>query len=251
MRGPDTRQPPLPSSQPAVTRGMARQGCTGCFRQMRGRVILVAALLVLVTCALWALSPVFHAPLLVFVNPVPYFRQYTFVVHRGQTHISALAWSPDGKRIASASSEQNTIQVGNAASGRTLFSYQAPRGKLSPLAWSPDGTRLALADLAHSLVVLEGTSGKTDFAVAGTGGELSVAWSPDGRQIAAVTQAFDVRVWDAASGQAQATLHDGTAQAVARSPNGKELASASQDGNVRVWELAAERPSRVGRARLA
>lgn len=240
MRPPAFPQPPFPSGQPAPAPMLARRGCVGCLVRVRGCLLLLAALAVLATGGLWALSLVLHAPMQVFVNPLPYLRQYTFVVHHGQTLVYALAWSPDGKRIASAGDE-GTVQVWDVASGRERFTYQSQRDTPIQLAWSPDGTRLALADTAHPLVVLDAASGRTIFAVAGSAGQRGVAWSPDGRLIAAINEASDVRLWDAASGEVVATLPADAADEVAWSPTGKDLAAASQDGSVRVWEVASGR----------
>ena len=51
--------------------------------------------------------------------------------------VTALAWSPDSKHIASASGD-STVQVWNATSGKTIFTYKhaAP---VYTVAWSPDG----------------------------------------------------------------------------------------------------------------
>src|SRR5262249_46271660 len=55
----------------------------------------------------------------------------------------AVAWSPDGSRIASADGDANgSVHIWNAANGQTLASHQAPL--VRALAWSPNGTRLAL-----------------------------------------------------------------------------------------------------------
>jgi hypothetical protein len=59
--------------------------------------------------------------------------------------VTAVAWSPDGRRIASGSDDK-TVQVWNAAAGNTLLIYRGHTGWLSSVqavAWSPDGRRIA------------------------------------------------------------------------------------------------------------
>ena len=61
------------------------------------------------------------------------------------THpINSLAWSPDGKTIASGSADK-TVRVWNASSGKTLLTYRGHTDVVNSLAWSPNGTRVASA----------------------------------------------------------------------------------------------------------
>jgi len=54
----------------------------------------------------------------------------------------SVAWSPDGKRLATASSD-NMAKVWDAASGQELLTLTGQVGPVWSLAWSPDGKRLA------------------------------------------------------------------------------------------------------------
>jgi eukaryotic-like serine/threonine-protein kinase len=54
----------------------------------------------------------------------------------------ALAWSPDGKRIASGSAD-GTVQVWDAVSGSTISTHQRYYGAVLSVAWSPDSKRIA------------------------------------------------------------------------------------------------------------
>ena len=55
-----------------------------------------------------------------------------------------MAWSPDGKRLATASWDK-TAKVWDAASGQELLTLKGHTGMVISVAWSPDGKRLATA----------------------------------------------------------------------------------------------------------
>lgn len=67
--------------------------------------------------------------------------------HDGQ--ISALAWSQDGTRIASASNED--VRIWDASTGRLLSVYREHETQVTALAWSPDSLRIASGDGSGSL----------------------------------------------------------------------------------------------------
>ncbi|HEY7415828.1 MAG TPA: WD40 repeat domain-containing serine/threonine-protein kinase, partial [Ktedonobacteraceae bacterium] len=56
--------------------------------------------------------------------------------------VGTLAWSPDGRSIASGGSD-GTIHVWDARTGGAIFIYKGHSGDINALAWSPDGTRIA------------------------------------------------------------------------------------------------------------
>jgi WD40 repeat protein len=152
---------------------------------------------------------------------------------------TALAFSPDGKTLASANAG---VTLWDAQTGKKLLSFPPDAGfGGSAVAFSPDGRRL-LGDTGTTLRVWEVPSGKEVAIVPrlDSGGPLSLAVSPDGRWAALVHLGkHSIRVWDLAQGAEVLTLrgHTHLVQDVAFSPEGARLASASADGSVKVWDL--------------
>src|SRR5207248_8087414 len=66
-------------------------------------------------------------------------------IFRGHTQqIRGIAWSPDGKHIASASYD-NTVRVWEVAEGGHVYVYLGHFSAVYTVAWSPDGKRIASA----------------------------------------------------------------------------------------------------------
>jgi serine/threonine protein kinase len=78
---------------------------------------------------------------------------YTYRVH--SNWVNAVAWSPDGRRIASGSKD-GMVQVWDATDGGHVFTYRGHSGHsdgVFTVAWSPDGTRIASGSQDHTVQV--------------------------------------------------------------------------------------------------
>ena len=80
----------------------------------------------------------------------------TRLVHRDP--VLACAWSPDGRRIVSGSSD-HTLRVWDAESGRSVMELKGHSYSVNACAWSPDGRRIVLGSSDHTLRVWDADTG--------------------------------------------------------------------------------------------
>ena len=156
--------------------------------------------------------------------------------HTGE--VGSVAFSPDGKRLATASGD-GTVKVWDAATGQETLTLKGHTSVSTSVAFSPDGKRLASASRDETVKVWDAATGQETLTLKGhTSDVRSVAFSPDGKRLASASDDRTVKVWDAATGQETLTLkgHNGHVTSVAFSPDGKRLASASVDRTVKVWD---------------
>jgi len=158
-----------------------------------------------------------------------------------------LAWSRDGRRVASGGF-CGMVDVWDAASGRLLRQVDEG-GELSGVALSPDGTRLLVTSWDSRGTIWDVASGKPLVNLIGhTRGISGVALSRDGRRVLTASLDHTVRLWNAGSGQLMRTFRmPELAASLSFSPDGRWVLTYHYD-SVRLWSAATGRLVRVLRA---
>jgi WD40 repeat protein len=173
--------------------------------------------------------------------------------HEGE--VAAVAWSHDGKRVVSVSSDK-TAHVWDAATGRVLHVLAGP-GDLAFAGFTLDDRRLVTVSTFGRAQLWDAASGRQLGALDPRRGpspldtyspgisplSARVDFSPDGRRVltALYEKKDDVaRLWDADTGQALAVLkgHDSPLQSARFSPDGRRVVTTSLDRTARVWDAA-------------
>ncbi len=184
----------------------------------------------------------------------PFNRTTAFTLSGHTSGVKSVAWSPDGKYIASGSFDQ-TVRVWDALNGGKPIYTLSHSNYVKSVAWSPDSKYIASSTgdtssqgTGEHLVYIWNTNTKKMLLKYNghNDGVATVAWSRDGKLIASAGGNISsgdgdtsVQVWDAFNGNKVLTYsgHQKMVNSVAWAKEGPLIASASWDTTVQVWKV--------------
>jgi WD40 repeat protein len=202
-----------------------------------------------------------------------------FTVRGHNGPVQAVAWSPDGTRLASAD-QQGVVKIWDVANSKEVqsFNVQALNFQglgVMGLAWSSDGKLLAAAG-PKTVQIWEADSGNLSQTLqqaanihlrAGmptppnaTPEENAAAnarqlfrfsqtalliWNPRSEKLALADTDGKLQIWDLSAATKDPLViraHEGGVHSAAWSPNGSRLASISYEAVIKIWDTASDRP---------
>lgn len=164
--------------------------------------------------------------------------------------VTSLAFSPDGKKLATGGFLGDDVWLWDVADGEPILLVPEASGgsSVEAIAWHPQGKFLAATGIDY--MATGGNDGKTGiWNVEGrhpiawiAGGGTALAYHPRGHHLAIASLVQTVRVWDVSSKEPAHAVeligHLDAVTCLAYSPDGAWLATGSDDHSVRIWDSA-------------
>jgi WD40 repeat protein len=168
------------------------------------------------------------------------------------SRVTAVAWSRDGKLIASGHDEGLVI-LWDAATGTELRRFAKGHDAIvNSLAFAPNGKWFVSGSVDRTVRIWDCQQGNQIMCLDDSSDTIRcVAVSPDGKIVAASVGDYDglIRLWDFESGRELGRIQPTKARVhqIAFSPDGKLLAGTGPNNSLCLWEVA----SRLERCRFA
>jgi WD40 repeat protein len=159
-----------------------------------------------------------------------------------QADTDRIAFSPDGKILASTNDDRVTLW--DVAASKEQAILVGHTGGVNCVAFSPDGKTLASGSCDNTITLWDIATGKEGRTLKGHSTYVRcVAFSPDGKTLASGDFAMVVKLWDVGTGKERVSLHhdhdrDDSVWEVAFSPDGTTLASLRYCDTLKLWHVA-------------
>jgi WD40 repeat protein len=147
--------------------------------------------------------------------------------------VMAIAFSPDGKHVASVSSDGVSVWDAFPKNERARM---VNNHHITTLSFSPDAQYVMTGSDDHTARVWKISTSEEKAHMMHDGSVTSVSFSPNRKYVVSTSQDDTARVWEALTGKEIARMtHDNVVNSAAFSPDGKYVVSGG-DKTARVWE---------------
>jgi WD40 repeat protein len=162
---------------------------------------------------------------------------------QGHMRVVSVAFSPDGRRLASAGLDK-MVRLWDTTTGQEILTLRGHGDLVGRVLFSPDGQRLASASADGVVRVWDASpfdknADRRLLTIREEGGIIyGLAFSPDSRRLASAGSDNAVKIRDAQSGRELLVLHGHKKPvfSAAFSPDGKTLLSGSNDQTAKLWD---------------
>jgi small GTP-binding protein len=158
--------------------------------------------------------------------PLGFKLRHTLPGHIGT--IYCIAWSPDGRTLASVRGKDGNVSLWDASTGQLLRNLERHSDRISSVAWSPDGSMLAFAGPGGTVELWDVVTGELEPTAYWPFEQvITVEWSPDASMLAVAGSNGSVSLWDTVARRLRNRLTEGSNRigTMAWSPDGRTLAT--------------------------